>query len=370
MHCRGSPTGSLFLTIGSTLTGMLLVAGAFAQPAAVPVSVAWVRSASVQDEIPLSGTVAARRFVRVSPRVEGYVQRIVVDAGDEVAVGDVLVELDKELAGIEVATAVSALKEARIRYVEALRQRDEAVQLMSKNHIADTEVATAEAEVAIYGAGVERLSSRARREQEILARHTITAPFAGVVAAKLVEVGQWVETSTALIELSEIAHLRVEVPVPQIYFAVVKAGTPVVMQFDALPGYTLDAVVSTRIPVGNTVARTFPVHIDIDNRERRLAPGMSAQVRLLANRSDHALLLPLDAIVREANGTESVWRVVVNDGVTSGVKVVVQTGRSKRDLIEVAAGGLSEGDRVVVHGNERLSDEQTIKIIEELQPAS
>lgn len=91
---------------------------------------------------------------------------------------------------------------------------------------------------------------------------------------------------------------------------------------------------------------------------------------MLANRSDHALLLPLDAIVREANGTESVWRVVVNDGVTSGVKVVVQTGRSKRDLIEVAAGGLSEGDRVVVHGNERLADEQIIEIIEELQPAS
>ena len=273
MQGRGSRTGGLPLIIGSTLTSLLLVSYAFAQPAAVPVSVAWVRSAPVQDEIPLSGTVVARRFVRVSPRVEGYVEQIVVDAGDEVTAGAVIVELDKKLAGIEVATVISDLKEARIRYDEVVRQRDEAVQLVSKNHIADTEVAAAEANVAIYAAGVERLSSQLRREQEILARHTITAPFAGVVAAKLVEVGQWVETSTALIELSEVAHLRVEVPVPQIYFAVVKAGTPVVMKFDALPGYTLDAAVSTRIPVGSEVARTFPVHIDIDNRERRLAPG-------------------------------------------------------------------------------------------------
>ena len=314
--------------------------------------------------------MTARRFVRLSSRVEGYVQRIVVGAGDEVAAGDVIVELDKALAHIALASVNSTLKEAQIRYQDAIRQRDEVVQLVSKSHIADTEVASAEAAVAISSAGVERLAAALRREQEILSRHTITAPFAGVVAAKLVEIGQWVETTAALIELSEISHLRVEVPVPQIYFAAVEVGTPVVMRFDALPGYTLDALVSARIPVGNSLSRTFPVHINIDNRERLVAPGMSVLVRLLANRSEHALLLPADAIVRESGGLESIWQVVINDGVTTVVKVSVQTGRTKRDLVEVSASGLHEGDRVVVHGNERLGDDQLIEIIEELQPAS
>ena len=254
--------------------------------------------------------------------------------------------------------------------VPAARQRDEMVQLVAKKHIAGTDVATAEAEVAIQVAGLERLRAEHSHQQELLRRHSVNAPFAGVVSAKLVEIGQWVETSTALIELSEIDHLRVEVPVPQIHFASVRAGTPVVMQFDALPGYILDAVVTTRIPVGNSLARTFPVRIDVDNAQRLIAPGMSVRVRLLANRSDAALVLPMDAIVRDVGGGESVWRVVVDDGVTSGMKVVVQTGRSVNDWIEISAGALREGDRVVVHGNERLTEGQVLKIIEVIEPAS
>ena len=178
----------LAVALGFVTAGLALFT--LAQDTAVPVSVVRVASAPVYDEIPLSGTVVARRFVRVSPRVEGYIQRVLVDAGDEVAAGDVILELDKELAGIELERIRAALGEARIRYEETVRQRNEAKQLVSKNHIAGTEVATAEAEVAINRAGVERLSAELRRQQAILNRHTIDAPFAGVVAAKLVEIDQ------------------------------------------------------------------------------------------------------------------------------------------------------------------------------------
>ena len=246
-----------------------------------------------------------------------------------------------------------------------MRQRDEAIQLVNKNHIAGTEVANAQAQVAILGAGVTRLTAEFSRQEEILRRHKVLAPFSGVVSTKFVEIGQWVETSTALVELHEIDHLWVEIPVPQTHFASVQVGTPVVMQFDALPSYALDALVSTRIPVGNNLARTFPVRIDIDNKQRLIALGMSVRVRVFANRSEYALVLPLDAIVRDINGAQAVWRVVENEGVTTGVEVVIQTGRGKGDMIEVASGALHEGDTVIINGNERLAEGQ---VIEEIQP--
>lgn len=355
--------------VGLGLVTAFVAVPGLSQPSAVPVSVVRVQSAPVHDEIPLSGTVVARRFVRMSPRVAGYIRRVVVEAGDEVGAGDVIIELDDKLAVIELATVKSALEEAKIRYSEAVRLRDEALQLVSKNHIAGTEVATAQAQVAIVGVGVTRLSAQLRREQEIFNQHTVTAPFAGVIAVKLVEMGQWVETSTALVELSEIAHLRVEVPMPQTYFNVVKVGTPVELRLDALPGLTLDAAVSAVIPVGSSDARTFPLRIDIDNQKRLVAPGMSVMVRVFANRAQFALLLPRDAIVREASGSETVWQVAGNERVTTVNKVSVRTGRSTQNLIEVVSVDLNDGDRVIVHGNERLVDGQTVEIIEEIDLA-
>ena len=349
---------------------LLFASSSSSQTGGVPVSIAQVERAPVHDDIPLSGTVVERRFVRMSPRVAGYIRRVLVDAGDEVEAGDVIVELDDKLAAIELETVKLALEEEKIRYDESVRLRDEAMQLVSKNHIAGSEVASAQAQVAIYGSGVERLTNQLRRERELLNQHTVTAPFAGVVAAKLVEIGQWVETSTALVELSEIAHLRVEASVPQAYFTAVKVGTPVKLQIDALPEQELNAVVSTVIPVGSSVARTFPIRIDINNKKRLLAPGMSAQVRLFVNRAQFALLLPQDAVVRGSNGSETVWRVDSNDGVNAAVKLTVSTGRSMLNLVEVISNDLREGDKVIVHGNERLVDGQTVDIIEEIKPSS
>ena len=337
-----------------------------AQDSAVPVTVVQVRVAAVHDEIPLSGTVATQRSVELSPRVSGYVEEVLVDAGDEVETGAVIVTLDRRLAEIELSRVQAARAEAKARSDEARRQLGEVLQLAEKQHVAGTTVASAKAEVAIQDAALRRLDADIVRSRELLRRHTIVAPFAGVISSKLVEVGQWVETSSSLVELSEIERLRVEVAVPQSHYVATQAGTPVTVHFDALPGFALSAVVSRRIPVGNSATRTFPVRIDLDNRDRRMAPGMSAHVTLLTNHSPNAMMLPLDAIVREAGGNEFVWVVKTHDGVTKGYKSGVTTGRSLGTWVEVDSPELSPDAKVIVYGNERLDAEQAITIAEEL----
>ena len=342
---------------------------AAAQESTVPVTVVPVRIAAVNDEIPLSGTVTTRRTVHLSSRVEGYVQEVLVDAGDEVEAGAVIVTLDRRLAEIELSRVRAARAEAKARNDEARRQLSEVMQLVEKQHVAGTTVASAKAEVAIQDAALRRLDTDIVRSRELLQRHTILAPFSGVVSRKLVEVGQWVETSSSLVELSEIERLRVEVGVPQNHFEATQTGTPVTVYFDALPGFILSATVSKKIPIGNSTTRTFPVRIDLDNRDRRIAPGMSANVRLLTNHSPEAMVLPLDAIVREANGDEFVWVVKSVDGVTKGRKTRVTTGRSLDTWIEVNSPDLDAQSKVIVYGNERLDEDQEITIAEELDVA-
>lgn len=338
-----------------------------AQDRVTPVSVVEATTAPLSEEIPLTGSVTARRSSRISPKLDGFVAEVLVEEGDRVRAGEPLLKLDRVMAEIELSRAQAELDEAAARLKEAKRQRDEAGSLVDKKHIAKTAFDAAAAEVTINAAVVTRLEANIRRQQESLSRHTIGAPFDGVVSEKLVEVGQWVETSTPLVEVVEVQRVRVDVPVPQRYFSFVDVGTPVSIDFDAVPGRTFSATVSMKIPVGHETARTFPVRIEMDNADGIVAPGMSARVRLHLGRSDMAMLLPRDSIVRRPDGNNSVWVVAEEDGVMKVRRVDVKLGRAHHDHIEIMDGSLETGDLVVVRGNEILRPGQAVSIAEKFE---
>lgn len=336
---------------------------------AVPVKVVRPVVAPIVEELPLTGSVTTRRLSRLSPEVAGLVARLHVDEGDEVRQGDALLELDRVLAEIDRDSIAAQVSEALAKLKEAVRKKDEAAQLVEKKHIPPTVYEAALAMVEMDTAALQRLKKELRRQEEIIERHTISAPFDGVITQKLVEQGEWVKIDTPLLKLTEIGWLRVDVPVPQFYFNHVRLGTPVSLAFDAYPGQRFPAEVTMKVPMSNETARTFPVRIDLDNSNRLIAPGMSARVlfQLAGDAAERALLLSRDAVVRKPDGSASIW-VIRTDG--EGMKarqVAVRTGRAYRGNIEITAGDVAAGDRVVVRGNEILRPGQLVEIREELQ---
>lgn len=357
---------------GAVATGVLAALLAVAvDPAAaetpVPVGVSTARSGDIHEEVALNGTLIARRVSRLSTEIDGRVETIRVDDGDALGAGDVVLELDATLARIDLEAAVARLEEARARLAEAERRHRELLELKQRQHVAQTQVAAAAAEIDIASAAVRQAEAARARAGEVLARHTVRAPFDAVVRRKLVERGEWVETSTAVAELVDVAVLRLEVPVPQFYYARVRAGTPVTIRLDAMPEASFEARVTRRIPVSDAASRTFRVRIDLPNPDGRLAPGMSARARLRIAQGDEgpALLLPRDAVVRKPDGSTNVWVIVVEDGVTKAVPRPVETGRAYRDLVEVVRGEVSPGEQVVVRGNEILRPGQSVLVAEE-----
>ena len=245
---------------------------------AAPVKVARAVMAPVREELPLTGSVTARRLSRIAPEVAGLVAAVRVDEGDEVRQGEVLLELDRTIADLEYAGAQARVKEAQAQAAEAARQRDETAELVKKKHIASTRYEAALAAAEVSAAALERLQAELRRQAELLRRRAVRAPFAGVIAKKMVEEGEWVKTDANLFELAEVRRLRVIVPVPQFYFSEVRVGAPARVAFDAYPGRSFPAQVSMKVPLSNEAARTFPVRIDLENEAGLFAPGMSARV--------------------------------------------------------------------------------------------
>lgn len=361
-------------TSGCGCAGVLLLsllagaAGAQEQRPA-PVTVVKLATAPARTTLPLAGNVTSRRLSRLSPKVAGLVAALYVDEGDEVAPGRVLLELDKAIAELDQSAAQARVKEARARLSESVRRRDEAAELVRKKHLAATSYAATLAAVEIDAAALERLEAELRRQEEILRRHQVTAPFGGVITRRMVETGEWVKIDTALFDLVEMDALWVDVPAPQFYFNDVRPGTPVQIAFDAYPGARFPAVVAMKIPMSNEAARTFPVRIDLDNRQRLVTPGMSARVvfQLDDKEAEQVLLAPQDAIVRSPDGGESIWVLRQEQDALKARPVNVRTGRAYRENIEISGGAVQAGDRAVVRGNELLRPGQPVRIQEELQ---
>lgn len=330
----------------------------------VPVRTVPVTRGPVSEALQLTGTFTAERSATLSPQLAGLVGTLRVDAGDLVAAGELLLGLDPQLAALELERAAAALAEGRARLAEAERLEREARKLVADNMIPRTAVEAAEAEVVLNRATVSRLEAERARQAELLARHRVTAPFAGVVSRRLTELGEWVGAGQPVLELVATDRLRLDLQVPQDYFADIVAGKPVEIRVDALGGAAISARVQARVPVADAASRTFLVRVVTAEPDTRLRPGMSAQALFDIPRGDEAISIPRDALLLDASGKARVW--VVEPAPGGGLRAsarTVQAGRTSGGLVEIRA-GLEPGAQVVVRGNELLREGQPVRLLE------
>ncbi len=353
------------ITVLIGVSGSLLTHTLRAQPPGSPVTAVEVVTETLREEVALTGTSIAHREARISPRLEGLVTRVFVDEGSWVKRGDRLVALERRLAEIEINSARARVDEARARYADAVRRRNELSELNKKKHVSVSSLDGAKADVEVAAAVLARERSELERRQELLARHTVTAPFAGMVIRKHVEEGQWAKTDTAMIELVAIDTLRIKAALPQRYYTQVGPDAKARVRFDALPGRNFAGTVFARLVAGSESTRSFPLLIDITNAEHLLAPGMSARVFVeLKGNAQPAIVVPRDSVVTQVDGSRQVWRIEPSEQGLKVVAVSVRIGRAHGDRLEVLGDSLAPGDRIVFLGNERLHSGQLVSLRE------
>ena len=155
----------------------------------VPVTVAVVESGRASDQLRLTGTVTSERTASLSPRVSGLVERVLVDAGDRVAAGKALVDLDATMAKLALDRTVAAVGEAQAQLSEQQRLYEEAKEMFVRGLVPETRMHAAEAARRVAAARVERVAAEQKEQREIVRRHTLVAPFAGVVSSRRTDPG-------------------------------------------------------------------------------------------------------------------------------------------------------------------------------------
>ncbi|MGO1503185.1 MAG: efflux RND transporter periplasmic adaptor subunit [Marinobacter sp.] len=320
------------------------------------------RSAIISD-VSLNGTVSALRSSRLSVAVSGLVNRVGVDVGDRVEAGDALVRLDDELAALQLKSARAATQEAAARLEEAQRRFAEAESVGIGRNIAATEVTARESEVAATQANLARLRAEEAHRQALLQRHTIKAPYAGVISDRNADLGEWVAPGDALMTLVDITHLRLDFRVPQDYYQKIDGRTELLALTGSAPGKTIPLNIESVVPVNDPQARTFLLRAS-DDGALRLLPGMAVEARLRVATGEEGLTVSRDAINRYPEGRVTVWIAEpVSDAEYEVREKRVEIGAGFGDRTEVLS-GLDGGEQVVVRGNESLQEGARVRLAE------
>jgi len=358
--CRGGLAAGLT----GLATALVWVAGAAAQ---VPVGVVTVTEERVLQELRLTGSVTAERSARLSLATSGLVQTLAVDAGSRVAAGDSLLGLDDELARLDRQASQAAAREARLQLEDARRRLEEGRSLLPQRGIAETAVRDLEAEVAQAEAALARAEAEAERRRAVLARHQLRAPFAGIVAARHTDLGEWVTPGTPVFELVGLENLRLEFAVAEDVVAGIQSGAETAYRLGKAPERAWAARVDSLVPVADPGARTFLLRI-LPEGERPpfMLPGMSVGAELQLDTGRRALTVPRDALLRYPDGRVVVWTVEAGESGPVARETPVQPGLTFDGRVEVR-GDLELGERVVVRGNEALTVGQRVAPVE--QPA-
>ncbi len=339
-----------------------LITGSVFALDAPPVNVGTAEERPIVRTVRVSGTVTSPNAAMLSPSVGGLVAKFNVDAGDRVAAGEVLVELDAELQTLELRRREAELRQIEAALADSRRRLDEAERVRSSNAIAESEIETRRATVERDAAALAAAQAAVQQQRSIVGRLSVKAPFVGVINQRLAAVGEWVNPGDALVELIETDNLRFDFRVPQEYYEEISLQTAVDLASDAAPGFRAEGRIMAVVPVKDAGSRTFLVRVAaVSNNHPAVTPGMSARGILKVDAKRTGVVVSRDALLRYPDGRHVVWIVDGSQEIPVVRERPVETGLMFDGLVEIRT-GIRAGDIVVTRGNETLQEGQQVTI--------
>ncbi len=295
------------------------------------------------DDVTAVGSLVSNESVMLRPEVAGRIAAIRFRDGEAVKRGAVLVELDAAVqrAELQQARANLTLAESNFRRTE---------DLFGRKFVSQSGLDTARAQLEVARAGVALAQARLERMQ-------IRAPFAGVVGIRNVSPGDFVQDGDELVNLEDIATLKVDFRLPELYGARVRPGQALEVTSDVWPAERFAARVEAIDPLIDAQGRAVHLRASLPNPDARLRPGGFARVRLILAERAAVVVVPETALVPAPGNVQFVYRVVGD----RAQRVEVKTGVRRDAMVEIVD-GLAAGAQVVVAGQLKLRDGAAVRV--------
>jgi RND family efflux transporter MFP subunit len=330
------------------------------------VDVAVVKAAvgPIESSLEISGTLAPRSRVGVKSKVPGTIERMLVDIGTAVAIGQTIATIDRreidaqvDAATAAVAVAKASLDTAEASLANAVLEHDRAQNLFDKGALprqrldtAETahRASTAQRELAI--ANLAQVNATLRRLKEVQKDTTVTSPVNGYIVERNYDAGA-MPGDKPIVVVADLSEMKLEAGVSELEAGRLRTGMRAVVSVQAKPGDTFNGQLAAIAPEVDERNRHFKIDVRVPNNGRALLSGMYATARIIDETKPNALLVPKEAvasrdgkrIVQRVQG-DVVTAVEITEGLTDGARVQIVKGLSAGDTVladarkQIAAG--------------------------------
>ena len=270
----------------------------------------------------------------------GVVKRVLVNEGQAVGRGQLIAEMDDTqarnlLSGAEatLAQANDALERYKMLHDAGSLPEVQWVEIQSK---------------------VAQAKSQYEVARKNLADCRLTAPVSGVIGKKLIGAGETALPSQAVVTILDISSVKVKVAIPETEIGGISGNTSSIIKVEAI-GRSFEGGRIEKGVQADALTHTYDIRIHVANRERKLLPGMVASVLFSSDKREvksEKLSMPVTAVQKQADGNLFVWTVGKD---STAHRTTITTGETLGNRIVVAS-GISEGERIVTEGYQKLSE--------------
>ena len=335
------------------------IAGMGLPPATVSTMV--IAPSEWQPKLTSVGNVRAFRGVELSTEIGGLVQTVPVKSGQDVKEGDLLIKLN-DASDVAQLNSLKALADL----AKVINERDRqqlAIQAISKN-VFDTSAADAK-------------SKKAQVEQQtaLVAKKNLKAPFSGRVGIVAINPGQYVNPGDKLLTLQTLDPIFVDFNLPQSNAEQIQVGQDVTVTTDAFKDASFTGKITAVSPKVDTNTRNIQVEAQIANPDKKILPGMFANVNIKVGDEVKLLTLPQTAVTYNPYGSTVFIAKPTGKKDKQGKpsfeaqQVFVTTGTTRGDQVAILK-GVEEGATVVTSGQLKLKNGTPLIINNKVQPSN
>jgi RND family efflux transporter MFP subunit len=314
---------------------------------AVRVESAPATEIEVPTQLRLSGSLKGMREADLAANAAGRVTKTFVERGDQVQAGQIVAQIDMSNAALSLAEARVQVDTSRTQEEINLADCKRAEALFKSEAISRAEYDNVTAKCKTAQLGLKAAEARQSTVAKNVGDGAIRAPFAGIVAERYVEVGEYVQAQSKVISLAQSAELRLEFNVPEANVGEVKQGADVSFTVSAYPNQTFHGTVRFVSGAVRAATRDLVVEAVVENADKKLFPGMFADVALSTG-VRKLPSVPLTAVF-ERQDKRRVF--VVKDGRLE--ERVLQPGPESNGRLSVEA-GVKAGESVVTSKTDGL----------------
>ena len=309
-----------------------------------------VEAGSFTHYVDVHGNVRADRAAALFSN-GGRVRRVLVQPGDRVRHGDLIISIDNDLAAEQIRQAEAAYELAKITFEKQDRLWKQ--QIGSEMQYLQAKSQKEQAEAAL----------NAMREQQRLTN--ITAPFDGTVDDIMVRVGDMTTPMQAAARVVDLSGVQLEADVPESYLTTIKSGAPVKVSFPSLDE-EFDASLAHVGRYIDPANRTFKVTVRVPNGEEAMRPNLLSDISIQDHHSDSALVVPSRAVLQDVKGNNYIYVLdPTKDNEAVARKVMVKRVSEYKGRLSIepqTAGALKGGERIVDEGAKNVTEGLTVRV--------